>query len=278
MRLDAYLDRIGYEGRPRADAATFARLHRAHVEAIPYENLDVQFGRPVTRQIAPIFDKLVGRRRGGWCYEMNGLFSWALEEIGFRVTRLAGAVHRASVGDAAIGNHLVLLVDLGGETWLADSGFGDGLVEPVPLREGPFNVAPLRCRLERIDGGWWRYHNDPRGGAPSFDFHPELGDEALLDSSCRFLQSDPTSPFVQNAVVQRWRNGAHHSLRGRVLSTIDGDGKNSGLVNDGAEYVRVLKDTFALDLPEAGVLWPAILARHAAVFGNESPVNHSLTN
>ena len=112
MELSAYLDRIGFEGRPVPDRATLEAVQRLHLLAIPYENLDVQLGRPLTTSPAAAVDKLVTRRRGGWCYEMNGVLGWALAEIGFRVTRLTGAVMRSMAGDANIGNHLVLRVDL----------------------------------------------------------------------------------------------------------------------------------------------------------------------
>ncbi len=266
MNLADYLRRIGYSGNPRPDLATLRGIHRAHVEAIPYEDLDVQFGVAVTRLGPAIYDKIVRRRRGGWCYEMNGLLSWALEAIGFKVKRLAGAVMRESLGDQVIGNHLVMLVDLG-ETWFADAGFGDGLIEPIPLREGPFSIGPLSCRIEEIGGGWLRYHNDPKGSAPSFDFHPEIGDERLLERQCRFLQSDAGSPFVQNAVVQRWRDEVHYSLRGRMLQTLSADGKATQRIESADDYVLTLKETFALDLPEAASLWPKICARHEALFG-----------
>ncbi|MEX0644169.1 MAG: arylamine N-acetyltransferase [Parvularculaceae bacterium] len=267
VKPQAYLDRIGFSGAPRADLATLRALHRAHVEAIPYENLDVQLGRPVTRAIGPTYEKIVTRRRGGWCYEMNGLLSWALEEIGFKVTRLAGGVARAIAGDAVVGNHLVLLVDLG-ETWLADAGFGDGLIEPTPLREGAFRVGPLDCRLDRVEAGWWRYSNDPTAVAPSFDFHEDVFEETLLEDRCRFLQTNPASPFVQNAVVQRWLNDAHYSMRGRVLQTNDGKGKRTAIIKDAKHYVATLREVFALDLPEAASLWPKICARHETVFGS----------
>ncbi len=270
MNLDAYFNRIGYSGAPRADLATLRAVHRAHVEAIPYENLDVQFEKPLTRAIGPTYEKIVERRRGGWCSEMTGLLSWAFEEIGFKVRRLAGGVTRATAGDSVVGNHFVLLVDLD-ETWLADAGFGDGLIEPVPLREGAFRVGPLDCRLDRIEGGWWRYSNDPTGSAPSFDFHTSVFDEALLEESCRFLQTDPASPFVLNAVVQRWQSDAHYSIRGRVLQAIDGAGKGTSLIEDAGHYVATLRDVFALDLPEAAALWPKICARHEAVFGASPP-------
>src|SRR4029078_11594867 len=96
----------------RADLATLRAVHRQHLERIPYENLDVQFGRRLSIEIETIFEKIVSRGRGGWCYEMNGLLGWALEEIGFKVTRMAGGVMRATLGDGNLRNTLVLRVGL----------------------------------------------------------------------------------------------------------------------------------------------------------------------
>lgn len=268
MKLEKYLERIGFAGEPHANLETLRSVHRGHIENIPYENLDVQFGAPVSRDPQAAFDKIVNRRRGGWCFEMNGLLSWALEEIGFKVRRLAGAVDRANRGDAVIGNHLVLLVDLD-ETWIADAGFGDGLIEPARLADGPFSNGPYQCGIENLGDGWRRYLNDERGGAPSFDFNESVSDEALLERMCRLLQTDAESPFVQNAVVQRWINDEHLSLRGRVFVRTTKTDRETRLISDAEEYVKLLRDEFALDLPEAAGLWPKIVARHIEVFGAE---------
>lgn len=272
MTLQRYLDRIGLHEPVKPDLDTLRRVHRAHALTLTYENLDVQLGAPVTRDAAASFDKIVRRGRGGWCYEMNGLLAFALEEIGFDVTRLAGAVMREELGDFMIGNHLVLHVRLDGDDWIGDVGFGDGLIEPVPLKEGPIFGSPLACHLERIAGGWWRYHNDPRAGGPSFDFHPAVTDETLLEDRCRFLQTDPMSPFVQNAVVQRWRNDEHWSLRGRVLRVLSPGGERKSLIASADDYVRTLRIDFGVDLPEAASLWPAIEKRHEELFAGKDPL------
>src|SRR4051812_23247177 len=130
MNLQAYLARIGYQGDLSPTAETLRGIQRAHLLAIPYENLDVHLGRPLTLEPAVAYDKIVGQGRGGWCYEMNGLLGWALEEIGFSVTRLAGANRRGPGGSRVPGPHLVLRVDLDGETWIVDAGYGDGPIEP----------------------------------------------------------------------------------------------------------------------------------------------------
>ncbi len=269
MNLSAYFNRIDYYGVPKADVETLRALSRAHVDAIPFDPLDVQLGAPVTRAPEAAFDKIVSRKRGGWCYEMNGLFAWALEEIGFDVRRLAGGVGREFMGDEAIGNHLMLIVNLDGP-WLVDVGFGDGLTTPVRLKEGEFDNSAMRCALIDLGDGWWRYRNDPRGAAPSYDFNPEVTDEALLETRCQQLQTDPQSPFVQNAVVQRWNGDEHLSLRGRVFQRLTADDKEQELVETADDYVRLLKERFGLDLPQTASLWPNICARHEALFGEQA--------
>lgn len=266
MDLQAYLDRVGFEGEVRPDAATLTALHRAHLFAIPYENLDVQFGRPLTPSPEAAFEKLVMRRRGGWCYEMNGLFAAALEAAGFSLTRLAGGVRRDVMGEAMVGNHLVLKVDLDDGPWIADVGFGDGALEPFPLREGPIRSGGFEQRLEKVDDRWWRFHNHAFGGAPSFDFTAEPADPRLLEEKCAWLQTWPESPFVLNATCQRHRPGEILVLRGRVMKTVRPDGAKDRLIGSAAEFLDVLGGDFDLDLPEAAALWPRILARHEQLF------------
>lgn len=268
MDLGAYLARVGFDGAPRPDLDTLRAIHRGHVEQIPYENLDVQLGVPVARGPGAIFDKLVTRRRGGWCYEMNGLLFWALRGIGFSVTPVSGATRRRERGASAVGNHLVLLVDLD-ERYLADVGFGDGLIEPVPLRESAFEQRGLAFALNRIEDGWWRLHTHPHSGAPDFDFTEEPADEALLDAKNELLQSDPASSFVLNAVVQRHLPEELVVLRGKTLRRVRGTDVETRALGTASEYVETLLDVFGLDLPAAAGLWSRIEARHAELFGGE---------
>ena len=267
MNLAAYLDRIGHAGPVAPDLATLRAIHRAHHFAIPYENLDVQLGRPVVTDPAAAFDKIVTRRRGGWCYEMNGVLGWALSEIGFSVTRMMAGVRREQDGDIAISNHLILRVDLPEGPWLADVGFGDGPLDPYPIVAGPIDGGLFPYRLEAMADGWWRLHNHPAGGAPSFDFRNAPADEAAMADRCQWLQTDPASVFVQNAVVQRHCPDRLLLMRGRTLRTLTVTEAVDRLVADADDYVATLRADFALDLPEAASLWSTIAARHEALFG-----------
>ena len=265
--LAAYLDRIGFQGRPALDRETLEAVQRLHLMAIPYENLDVQLGRPLTTDPAAAFEKLVTRRRGGWCYEMNGLLGSALAAIGFTVTRLASAVMRSAAGDANIGNHLVLRVDLPEGPVLVDAGLGDGPFTPYPIVEGPFQARGLAFRLERIEDGWWRLHNHADARPPNFDLHLHLVDEEQLSRKCQWLQTDPDSLFVQNLICQRFAEDGHVNLIGRVLRRVGPTGTEERLLASADELVEVLESVFGLTEPAAAGLWPRICARHVALFG-----------
>jgi N-hydroxyarylamine O-acetyltransferase len=269
--LSAYLHRIRFEGSLRPDLATLTAIHRAHQHAIPFENLDVLLRRPVVIDPESNFDKIVCRRRGGWCYEMNGVMEWALKEIGFGVMRIGAGVMRVQAGDAQLGNHLCLLVRLD-QPYLVDVGFGGSLAEPLPLRASEREDRPYRLWLSEPGESYWRFseiaHGD--GDAFSFDFRVAPADEALLARKCRYLQTDPASPFVQNLVVQRRTADTHFSLRGRVLATIHTTHVDKTMLNSADELVATLRDRFDLDTPEAATLWPSICARHKALFAGTS--------
>jgi N-hydroxyarylamine O-acetyltransferase len=267
LELSAYLHRIRFAGSVRPDLATLTAIHRAHQYAIPFENVDVQLRRPIVMDLEAIYDKIVRRRRGGWCYEMNGVMGWALQQIGFDVMRIGAGVMRVQAGDAQLGNHLCLLVRLD-QPYLVDVGFGGSMAEPLPLRASEREDRPYRLGLSELDDGYWRYAETAHGDddAFSFDFRVAPSDEALLARKCQFLQTDPASPFIQNLVVQRRTADTHHSLRGRVLATTYSARVDKKLLNSADELVATLRDTFELDTPEAAILWPSICARHEALF------------
>jgi len=275
MKIESYLERIDYAGPLRTDLATLTALHHAHLRAIPYENLDVQLGNPVTIERPAIFEKIVTRRRGGWCYEMNGLFGWALCELGFKVTRSAGAVMRCERGDEAVGNHLVLKVEVEEGLFLADVGFGDGPLDPICIVPGPFVSHAFEFALSQEQEGWWRLHNHKGGGAASFDFDLTPADEGRLAERSFWLQSAPDSPFVQNAVLQRHAADGLWVMRGRMLRHLTAAEHQDYLVESASEYVAVLDEVFALKLPEAAGLWPKICARHNVVMAEHAQLDRA---
>lgn len=267
MRLDGYLERIGYAGPREPTLPTLVALHRAHLRSIPYENLDIHLGRPLRLDPGRFFEKLVEERRGGWCYEMNGLFAWALGRLGFRVDLLAGAVDRARSGDRATGNHLVLLVHLD-EPWVADVGFGDGFLEPLPLRAGEYWQGFLDFRLER-EGDRWVVRNHRYGAAAGYDFTPVPIELPALAERCAELQTSPESGFVRKTVCQRHTPEGIVTLRGAVLRRVTEAGPSERVIEGAAEFDAALREHFDLRLPEAPALWERVWSRHLEWLGAE---------
>ena len=260
QQLDRYFARIGHQGPREATLGTLRALHRAHLLAIPYENLDIHLGLPITLDPEAMFTKLVDERRGGWCYEMNGVFGRVLETLGFDVRYLSGAVGRATRGWRAQGNHLVLHVSLD-RPWIADVGFGDGFLAPLPLAPGTYSQGFLQYRVAR-DGPRWRVDNHEFGGADGFDFTltPRALDE--FATQCRELQTSPESSFVKSTVCERFVPSGLVMLRGAVLRDVRAGGVTTDVVRDATEYARVLRERFDLDVPGIEAIWPRVWARH----------------
>jgi N-hydroxyarylamine O-acetyltransferase len=196
VNTDAYLDRIGAAQPREPSLDALAELALAHLYSVPFENLDIANGRTLSVDPEAIYDKVVTRRRGGFCYELNGVFSWLLRELGYDVTLLAAQVPEPPDGgprhDRA---HVVLLVDLDGP-WLVDVGWGEAYRRPFALRDGNEHTDPHlgTYRVEQTSGRW--LVREWQDGAKSrviyrFDLTPyELGDFA---EACRWTETE--SPF-----------------------------------------------------------------------------------
>jgi N-hydroxyarylamine O-acetyltransferase len=258
--LQPYLARVAYQGPLTADLPTLRALHRAHLLAIPYENLDIHLGRELSLDPARIYNKLVDSRRGGWCYEMNGLFGRVLEHLGFDVRYVAGAVGREARGDSVEGNHLVLIVTLD-EQWIVDVGFGDGFVEPLPLHPGSYRQGFFEYAVRQADERWI-VHNHEYGGADRFDF--TLAPRSIPDfaAKCHELQTSPESGFVKSTVCQRFTPDGLVTLRGAVLQRVTEAGCSSQTIERARDYREVLRDVFGLEPEGVEALFPRVWTRH----------------
>jgi N-hydroxyarylamine O-acetyltransferase len=260
MNIKTYLERINYTGSLEPTYETLRNIHRQHLLTIPYENLDIHLGRRLELNEEKFFEKIVLEKRGGWCYEMNGLLAWVLRELGFEVQYLSGAVNREKNGANADGNHLVLLVNLE-QPYIADVGFGDGILEPLPLQEGEYQQGFLEFRLSQ-ENGRWIFHNHSEGGAKSFDF--TLAPHQLSDfaKQCHTQQTSPNSGFVQATVCQIFNSEGIVTLRGAVLKTVTRAGVTRGTVDSEKEYIHLLRETFGLELPNISDLYAKVWQNH----------------
>ena len=249
MNVDPYLARIGYDGPLAVDAKTLGALQRAHLLAVPFENLSIMWGEPIALEIRDHYAKIVDRKRGGFCYEQNGLFAWALGEIGFRVSRLGAAVWSVRDGIGSYGDptsHLLLKVDLD-QPWIADVGFGENFRGPLRLIDGVVqDEAPRAFRLDRYDDAWTLSMRDAQGQwTPSYRFTDIARPIEYFTAMCRFHQTSPLSPFTQKRLCSIATRTGRLTLSGNewIVSGLDGS-RSVTPIADEPEACRLLKENF----------------------------------
>jgi N-hydroxyarylamine O-acetyltransferase len=224
LDLDAYLARTGYRGSLEPTAATLAELHRRHVEAIPFENLEIMLGRPVDLDLASLQAKLVARRRGGYCYEHNLLFAAVLERLGYAFTGLSARVTMGT-GKLRPPTHMCIRAEADGVAWLVDVGFGaDGLLEPISMRPGQRvrqGAGAWEYALAGQGDGTWALRSlRPQGWLELYTFTLEARWPVDYTVFNWYTSTHPSSPFTQRPVVQKVGGNLRRSLVGGELTLI----------------------------------------------------------
>jgi N-hydroxyarylamine O-acetyltransferase len=252
--LAAYFRRIGYTGSPAADLETLRALHLAHATSIPFENLDPLHGTPVSLDVASLQEKLVRRGRGGYCYEHNVLFAAALRRIGFAVRGLgARVVWNQSPDVATPRTHMLLNVEVDGEPYLADVGFG-GLTQTAPLRLVPnveqttphetFRLRAVGCEylMEALVRGEWK---------PLYRF--DLSEQLFSDYEVAnwFICTHPKSFFTFSLLAARPDVDRRYALRDAEFAVHHLGGQSDQRhIDTAAELRRVLEKNFLITLPD----------------------------
>lgn len=246
-KIESYLQRLNYTGPLDPTAETLRALHQAHLLAVPFENLDIHLGRPIIPDEAAFYHKIVERRRGGFCYELNGLFAWLLRQLGFEVALLSA---RVANGDGSFGpefDHLTLLVQLE-ERWLADVGFGDCFREPLRLDEPGEQVQPLgayRLTTEGTEWVLWELSGE-LGWQPQYQFtlHPRRLTDFV--EMCRIQQTAPESHFTRQRICSIATPAGRVSLSDqRLIITSNGRREERALVDE-VEVQTALADWFGI--------------------------------
>ena len=250
LDVDAYLGRLGYDGNLEPTVETLRRLHRAHVAAIPFENLDVVVGRGVSLEIEDMQEKLIGRDRGGYCYEHNLLFAALLERLGFAVRRLTARI-RMGRGEPRESGHMLLRVDVEGCPWLAEVGFGgQRLLEPIPLKDGvTAQQGSWQYRLDsKAAGAWVLRVLRPEGWFALYSFTLEPRHHSDYVVYNYYVSTNPDSPLAREVVVLQTEAHRRVALTGRWFATTYPDGSTERRELAGTELIRVLRGTFGIAL------------------------------
>jgi N-hydroxyarylamine O-acetyltransferase len=251
----AYLDRIGHHGPAVPVEATLRSLHLAHLLTVPFENLDIHLRRPIVLDELALFQKIVRRRRGGFCYELNGLFAALLRELGFDVTMLAAQFPREDGRTAPEMDHLVLLVgaeDLD-EPRLVDVGAGrDSFILPLqatptgeqsqPTGRATFRLVPEgdACRLQRREvGGEWE---------PSYLLSWQPRVLADFEAGSHFHQTSSESHFPRQRICTLLTPNGRVTLSERLLITTTDGVREERELADEREFLETLRVLFGIEL------------------------------
>lgn len=252
--LDAYCARIGYDGPREASLPVLHALTAAHAQAIPFENLDVLLGHRISLEPAALADKLVVRRRGGYCFEQNGLFLHVLQELGFRVAPLSARVRLDRPRDfTPARTHLFLRVELNGESWLTDVGVGAlSLTCAIRLVTNVEQSTPHETRRIVHEDG--RYFHQARLGdawADVYEFTLEEMPRIDREVSNWFTSTHPESHFRNRLLVARAApNGVRLTVLNDVFSVRQPDGHaEKRPLQSPDELLDVLATHFGLSFP-----------------------------
>jgi N-hydroxyarylamine O-acetyltransferase len=251
LDIKAYLERINYSGPLAPTAETLRGLHVAHLLAVPFENLSIHAGEPIVLEDEALFAKIVGRRRGGFCYEANGLFAALLRTLGFEVSMLSAEVANAEGGFSSPFDHMTLLVKLE-QRWLADVGFGDSFVEPLPLDESGERVQGRHAYRITHDGDYLVLARRNEGGGEwkaqyRFTLRPHC--YADFAERCRYHQTSPDSHFTKSRVCSRATLEGRLTLSGmRFIETAADGGRHERVLADEEEYAAVLREHFRINM------------------------------
>jgi N-hydroxyarylamine O-acetyltransferase len=257
MDVQAYLQRIGYQGALTPDIDLLRSLHRAHLFTVPFENLDIHLGREIVCDESRILRKIVNEKRGGFCYELNGAFAALLRALGFRVTLLSCRVARQDGSYGPEFDHLTLRVDLE-EPWLADVGFGDCFLEPLRLgsrleHEQNGRIYRLTSRmtspastdavfgLEVMAEGQWKTEY-------AFTLQPrELSDFAGM---CHYHQTSPESHFTCQRICSLATPEGRLTLSDNKLIETRGASRQQTSLSGNHDWQAKLSEVFGVVLPE----------------------------
>lgn len=247
MDIQAYLNRINYHGPLSPKAETLRQLQVVHLLTVPFENLSIHAGEPIVLEDEALFRKIVNRRRGGFCYELNGLFAALLRALGFEVAMLSAQVANAEGAFSRDFDHMALMITLE-ERWLADVGFGDSFVEPLLLdkrdaqvqRDRAYRIVPAGERLivQRADNGdEWK---------PQYRFTLEPHQYADYAEMCAYHQTSPLSHFTKARICSRLTPRGRVSLSDMRLITTEGGERDEHTAATQEEYEELLRKHFGI--------------------------------
>jgi N-hydroxyarylamine O-acetyltransferase len=244
-----YLKRINFQGQPEVNLAVLSRLQKLHLSNIPFENLDIHTGTKIELDIAKIFSKIVENGRGGFCYELNGLFYELLMAIGFNAKMVSGRVYGRDGNYGKEFDHLAIIVEIDEREYLVDVGFGKFSLEPLEMKLDVILHDELgEFQFDKFDENYWRINEIVNGElVPEYIFKLQPRDFSEFVPMCEFHQTSPESHFTRGKLISKIVDGGRITLTNKQLKITNGNQTETIEFADD-EFVGYLKKHFDIEL------------------------------
>lgn len=252
MKVQEYLNRIQYRGSTEPNLQTLTALQAAHLQTVPFENLSVHYKEPIILTEEWLYNKIVERNRGGFCYELNGQFAWLLHELGFRVTKLSAGVANDKGEFGPEFDHMTLMVHLD-EDYLVDVGFGDSFRAPLRFnsREAQ-SQSGMSYQISAEGEAFVLSEQNSRDENPSMQaqYRFTLVPHQLTDygGMCGYHQTSPKSSFTQKRVCTIATSNGRYTLSDLRLIITENGTRREQILNSEEEFKDILKEYFKIEL------------------------------
>ncbi len=245
ITLETYLDRIAYAGGLTPTLFNLNQLHLAHMQAVPFENLDVILGRRFDLELPAILDKIVNQKRGGFCYELNSAFAWLLREIGFSVDLLSARTYDGKTQGPEF-DHMLLRVKLD-QAVIADVGFGDSFLMPIFLGRSDCFQFDRYYRLLNEEQKWiLQQRFEPGDWKSQYIFDMNAHPLPHFDAMCQYHQTSPSSGFTRKTVCSRVTpQGRITYANGRFIEN-DKTRRKETMIRSEARLDKLLRKRFGI--------------------------------
>jgi N-hydroxyarylamine O-acetyltransferase len=249
MDVEAYLHRIGLKINGLAvDLNSLRALQRSHLLSVPFENLDIHWKWPIVVDSTKFFDKIVNKKRGGFCYELNGLFNELLRYLGFKTRLISARVFNGKEHGPEF-DHAAILVDLAEGTYLADVGFGEFAAEPLRFVTDEEQKDPNGIfTITRLEGGAFDVRKkDGESWVSQYIFVVKKRELSEFSEMCDFQQYSPESHFTKKKICSIMTDGGRKTLTGDKFIVTSGDLRTETPVNSEKEFEQMLAAEFGIE-------------------------------
>lgn len=251
MDRQRYLQHIGFAGIPQADLLTLQQLHRCHMLSVPFENLSIIYRQGIHLEEAALFNKIVERNRGGFCYELNRLFALLLKDIGFNVQFISGEIRARDGSFGAPFDHMALKVELD-QPYLVDVGLGDSFLTPLKItttEQQPQTSGTFHLEQEGEAYYLERRNGDNRSHAKTlYRFTLQAREPSEFDGMCHYHSTSPQSHFTQRLVCSRPTENGRVTLSENKLIITEDHQRHESTLHSEDERRATLMRYFGINL------------------------------